>query len=97
MMQEAEIRRLIRQGEDSYTEFKEAMAHPDDLAATIVAFANTDGGRLIVGVSDEGTVTGVPNTDRTMQRIDQTRPDESSWHRYPSHGAGYARSRIAAS
>ncbi|MEA3342039.1 MAG: ATP-binding protein, partial [Chloroflexota bacterium] len=70
MMQEAQIKRLIRQGEDSYTEFKEVAAHPDNLAAAIVAFANTDGGRLILGVSDEGTVIGVPDTDRAMQRID---------------------------
>ena len=71
MMQEAEVKRLIRQGEDSYTEFKEATAHPDNLAATIVAFANTDGGRLILGVSDRKTVIGVPDADQVMQRIDQ--------------------------
>ena len=71
MMQETQVRQLIQQGEDSYTEFKEDTAHPDNLAATIVAFANTDGGRLILGVSDEGMVIGVPDADHMMQRIDQ--------------------------
>lgn len=44
-MNAAELREIIAQGEDSYTEFKEESAHPDDLAAAIVAFANTEGGR----------------------------------------------------
>jgi len=70
-MDEAELLRLIRQWEDSYTEFKEESAHPDDLAASIVAFANTDGGRLILGVAQDGRITGVANPDRLMQRIDQ--------------------------
>lgn len=69
-MNAAELGTAIAQGEDSYTEFKEESAHPDDLAATIVAFANTEGGRLILGVSDDKQVVGVTDTDHLMQRID---------------------------
>ncbi len=69
-MNVAELREVIAQGEDSFTEFKEESAHPDDLAAAIVAFANTEGGRLILGVADDKTIPGITNTDQLMQRID---------------------------
>jgi predicted HTH transcriptional regulator len=32
-----------------------------DIAATLVAMANADGGTIVVGVEDDGTVTGVPS------------------------------------
>lgn len=61
---------MIEKGEDSFTEFKEEKVHPDDLAAEIVAFANTEGRSLIIGVSDDGEVLGVADLDKEMQRID---------------------------
>lgn len=35
----------------------------------IVAFANTEGGDLYIGISDDGTAVGVKNTDATMKRL----------------------------
>lgn len=70
-MNETELLQLIQQWEDSYTEFKEETAHPDDLATAIVAFANTDGGRLILGVAQDRQITGVTAPDQLMQRVDQ--------------------------
>ncbi|MDW8069389.1 MAG: putative DNA binding domain-containing protein [Anaerolineae bacterium] len=70
-MDVVELLERIRQGEDLHTEFKETDAHHDDIAATIVAFANTDGGQLIFGVSDQGQILGVKDPDRLMQRVDQ--------------------------
>jgi len=69
-MDKIELLEIIARGEDSYTEFKEEKVHSDNLAAEIVAFANTEGGNLIVGVSDEGEIIGVTNLDKEMQRID---------------------------
>ncbi|MCK4446158.1 MAG: putative DNA binding domain-containing protein, partial [Candidatus Marinimicrobia bacterium] len=69
-MDKIELLEIIARGEDSYTEFKEERVHSDKLAAEIVAFANTEGGNLIVGVSDEGEIIGVTNLDKEMQRID---------------------------
>lgn len=69
-MNKIELLEIVEKGEDSYTEFKEERAHSDQLAAEIVAFANTEGGNLIVGVSDEGEIIGVTNLDKEMQRID---------------------------
>ncbi len=61
----------IRTWEDLHTEFKEADIHSDDLAAALVAFANTDGGQLIFGVDKNRQIVGVPDPDRLMQRVDQ--------------------------
>jgi predicted HTH transcriptional regulator len=69
-MDREELKELIEKGEDSFAEFKEEKVHTDDLAAEIIAFANTEGGNLIVGVSDEGEIIGVTNLDKEMQRID---------------------------
>ena len=69
-MNKIELLEIVKKGEDSFTEFKEEMSHQDDLAAEIVAFANTEGGNLIIGVSDEGEIIGVTNLDEEMQRID---------------------------
>lgn len=66
----AELQQRIRRGEDLHTEFKEVIPHPDDLAAALVAFANTDGGLLIVGVADDGAVAGVADCDAVMRQVD---------------------------
>ncbi len=62
-MHEDDLLRVLRQGEDSRHEFKDQRVHPDDLAATIVAMANSEGGYVLIGVSDDGTPIGVDNID----------------------------------
>ena len=52
----------------------------DDIKYAVVAFANTDGGKIYVGVNDDGSIHGVENTDETMLRLtnmirDSIRPD----------------------
>jgi len=69
-MNKIELLEIVKKGEDSYTEFKEEKVHPDKLAAEIVAFANMDGGNLIIGVSDDREILGVADMDEEMQRID---------------------------
>lgn len=54
--------------------------YTDDIKYAVVAFANTDGGRIYVGLSDDGSVYGVANPDATVLRItnmirDSIRPD----------------------
>lgn len=61
---ENEIKKLIEQGEHLALEFKsDAKCLSDrDLMAAIVSLANTEGGDLLLGVEDDGTVTGLhPN------------------------------------
>ena len=60
-MQITELHRLLETWEDLHTEFMESSAHEDDLSAALVAFANTDGGRLILGISNNHQIKGVEN------------------------------------
>ena len=62
----------IARGEGLHTEFKIWPIRPDDLASTIVAFANGDGGQLLLGVSDDGRHVGIPavDVDETLQLVD---------------------------
>ena len=64
--------------ESKTTEFKRE--YTDDLKYAVVAFANTDGGKIYVGINDDGSIHGVENTDATVLRItnmirDSIRPD----------------------
>ncbi len=64
--------------ESKTIEFKREFT--DDLKYTVVAFANTDGGKIYIGINDNGSVQGIQNTDGTMLRItnmirDVVRPD----------------------
>jgi ATP-dependent DNA helicase RecG len=52
----------------------------DDIKYTVIAFANTDGGKLYIGMEDDGQVYGVPDPDGIMLRVtnmirDAIRPD----------------------
>jgi len=65
-----ELRKRILQGEDYHTEFKEILPNNEELATRIVCFANSDGGQLIIGVSNSGDIVGVTNLDETIRKID---------------------------
>lgn len=56
-----ELMALIERGESLMLEFKsDAKRLPDrDLVAAVVALANTEGGYLLLGVEDDGTITGL--------------------------------------
>ncbi|MEA1999068.1 MAG: putative DNA binding domain-containing protein [Euryarchaeota archaeon] len=58
-MDTLELLELIEKGEDSQTQFKERFGSIDSLAAEICAFSNSNGGDIIVGVSDDGEITGL--------------------------------------
>jgi ATP-dependent DNA helicase RecG len=68
----SELQARIARWEDLHTEFKEWPVHPDDLAASLVAFANTDGGQLILGVNKDRAIAGIENPDRAICDIDKT-------------------------
>ncbi len=53
------IRSLIAQGEHQQLDFKFEISDARKIARTLSAFANTDGGRLLVGVKDNGRISGV--------------------------------------
>jgi len=53
------ITKLIQQGEHQQQDFKFCINDSKKIARSLVAFANTDGGRLLVGVKDNGRIAGV--------------------------------------
>lgn len=53
------LKALIREGEHQTQDFKFRIEDQKKIARTLVAFANTDGGRLLIGVKDNGKVTGI--------------------------------------
>ena len=63
-MNDRELRDILSKGESLVVEFKsDVKSLPDrDLIAAVVAMANTEGGLILLGVEDDGEVTGVqPN------------------------------------
>lgn len=53
------IEALIEQGEHQQLDFKFAVSDSKKIARTLSAFANTDGGRLLIGVKDNGHISGI--------------------------------------
>jgi ATP-dependent DNA helicase RecG len=62
-MNRAELLEIIRNGESSGVEFKRDDVHPQNLAKEVVALANFEGGHVLLGVEDNGTVVGLSRSD----------------------------------
>ena len=54
-----EILTLIRGGESQYVEFKKKANRPEKIIREVVAFANSEGGHLFIGVNDDGSLAGL--------------------------------------
>ncbi len=57
------LREWIAQGEHQTQDFKYAISDARKIARSLSAFANRDGGRLLIGVKDNGVVAGVRNEE----------------------------------
>lgn len=66
-----ELRRLVAQGEGSRLEFKRKANFPEKIIKEIAAFANTEGGKLLIGVDDDGTLAGVKYPEEEVHAIEQ--------------------------
>ena len=53
------LTKLIQEGEHQQLDFKYCISDSRKIAKSLVAFANTDGGRLLIGVKDNGNIIGV--------------------------------------
>jgi predicted HTH transcriptional regulator len=53
------ITNLIKSGENQQLDFKFEISDSRKIAKTLVAFSNTDGGTLLIGVKDNGKIAGV--------------------------------------
>ncbi len=54
----SELREILNNGENSAVEFKTADVRKESIAREMVAFSNTLGGTILVGVNDDGAITG---------------------------------------
>ena len=68
-METEELLSLITNGEDSRHQFKANVTRADSLAQEMSAFSNSLGGFLLVGVNDDGSLTGL--TDENIRDINQ--------------------------
>lgn len=81
------IRESISLGESQFREFKSAIEGPasnkrnraiksiaKDIAETLVAFANADGGELFVGVEDDGSISGLSLNEEELDQLLRTWP-----------------------
>ena len=55
----AELRKLALQGEGIQLEFKRRATHPEKIVREMIAFANTHGGTVLIGVDDDGSIPGL--------------------------------------
>ena len=62
-MLKAELLEIIANGENSGVDFKRDDLRPEQLAKTVVAMANLKGGMLLLGVEDDGHISGLQKTD----------------------------------
>ncbi len=63
------VKKLIFEGEGVTLDFKKTITSCEKIARTMVAFANNKGGRLLIGVADDGTINGVKSEDEERYMI----------------------------
>jgi ATP-dependent DNA helicase RecG len=65
----SELLRLIKGGEDTYLEFKVKLSNIEKITQGIVALANTAGGTIIFGVTDQLRIEGVPDPEAVRDEL----------------------------
>jgi predicted HTH transcriptional regulator len=63
------IKKQIFEGESVSLDFKKTISSCEKIARTMVSFANNKGGRLLIGVADDGTIKGVKSEDEERYMI----------------------------
>ncbi len=66
-----DVKMLVSKGEGESIEFKRKVVHPEKIIREIVAFANTKGGYLLVGVDDDGSIPGLKFADENVFALEQ--------------------------
>lgn len=57
------LKELVKKGEGEHLEFKLKSNHPEKIVREVVAFANSGGGKLLVGVGDDKTIKGLKDAE----------------------------------
>ena len=61
-----DLKRLVALGEGARLEFKYRVPRPDRIAKEVIALANTQGGKVLVGVGDDGSLVGVKDAEEEL-------------------------------
>ncbi len=64
------LEKMILEGEHQQQDFKYFLNDAKKISRTLAAFANTDGGRLLVGVKDNGKVVGLKHKDEEVYVVE---------------------------
>ncbi|MFN0256379.1 AlbA family DNA-binding domain-containing protein [Pedobacter ureilyticus] len=65
------IKRVILAGENVNIDFKKTISKAEKIAKTLVAFANNKGGKLLIGVADDGSIKGVKAEEEEKYMINK--------------------------
>ncbi len=68
-MTHRQLERLVSIGESQHLEFKRKVPKPQRLAKEVIAFANSGGGNLLLGVDDDGSIVGVRDADEELYSL----------------------------
>jgi len=60
---------LIYKGENESLEFKESLRLKEEIGQAVSAFSNANGGSILIGVSDEGTIIGIDIGRNTLEEL----------------------------
>ena len=66
-----QVKQMILEGEGVNLDFKRTITSCEKIAKTMVSFANNKGGRLFIGVADDGTIKGVKAEDEEKYMIEK--------------------------
>ncbi|MFC5412283.1 RNA-binding domain-containing protein [Larkinella bovis] len=83
------LKELVRQGEGTHLEFKLKSNHPERIIREIVAFANTEGGKLLIGIGDDKSIQGLKHIDEDEYLL------ERAIERYCKPAIDYTMERVA--
>ena len=86
-----DVKRLAAMGEGQHLEFKNRVPRPERIAREVIALANTDGGKVLVGVDDDGTVLGVKDAEEEFYALQTALADRIT----PSIDLGFEPVRIS--
>ncbi len=67
----SDLRALVARGEGQHLEFKRKASFPDKIVRELIAFANTGGGTLLIGVDDDGSIPGVKFPEEELLVIEK--------------------------
>ncbi len=66
-----DVRSMAYRGEGKFVEFKRKVEYPEKVIREMVAFANTKGGHLFIGIDDDGSMPGIRDAEEGIYAIEK--------------------------